>query len=127
MLKLGALPPEPPEAKVWLTVSNWNKKIINELRVSQTALNELGPGPTPVYIMQNHATLYCKYYQLQVLDTLFSPILGQVYSLDREHTSCTVYTVVFMLIIRIESGPTHLTMWVRIEIGFRIATIYKTP
>ena len=77
--------------------------------------------------MQNHATLYCKYYQLQVLDTLFSPILGHVYSLDREHTSCTVYTVVFMLIIRIESGPTYLTMWVRIEIGIWIATIYKIP
>ena len=28
--------------------------------------------------MQTHATMYCKYYQLQVLYTLFSPILGQV-------------------------------------------------
>ena len=28
--------------------------------------------------MQNHATMYCKYYQLQVLYTSFFPILGQI-------------------------------------------------
>ena len=53
-----------------------------------------------------------------------------VYSLDRVHTSCTVYTVVFVFVIRIESGSTHLAMWVRIririQIGIRITTIYTT-
>ena len=36
-------------------------------------------------IMQTHATMYCKYYKLQVLYTLFSPILGQVYALSTDN------------------------------------------
>ena len=55
---------------------------------------------------------------------------ARVYSLDRVHTSCTVYTVVFVFVIRIESGSTHLAMWVRIririQIGIWITTIYTT-
>ena len=68
--------------------------------------------------------MYSKYYQLQVLYTLLSPILGQIYLLERVHTSCTVCTVVFMLV---ESRSTHLMMRVRIQIriqiGLRITTV----
>ena len=45
---------------------------------------------------------YCKYYQLQILYTLFSPIFAW-----QGTTSCTVYTVVFTLVIWIESRSTH--------------------
>ena len=41
--------------------------------------------------MQNHSTMYCKYYQLQVLHTLFSPILGQVYYKDKKLTGWVWY------------------------------------
>ena len=42
--------------------------------------------------MQTHVTMYCKYYQLQVLYTLFSPILSQVYnnvSIYEMYGTCT--------------------------------------
>ena len=42
---------------------------------------------------------------LQVVPTisLVSTIMGQVYLCDQVHTSCTVYMVVFALVIHIES------------------------
>ena len=40
--------------------------------------------------MQTHATVYCKYCKLQVLYTLFSPILGQMLISTQQNRSVAV-------------------------------------
>ena len=84
-------------------------------------------------IMQTHATMYCKYYQLQVLYTLFSP-LGQVFSWQGTHQLYGIYCLqggfnaCNLDWIRVNQfRSTHLMMWIRIQIGLWITTIALHP
>ena len=40
MLKLGALPPKPPLNCLWLAISNWSAKRIDESQVNESIVDE---------------------------------------------------------------------------------------
>ena len=70
--------------------------------------------------MQTHATMYCKYYQLQVLYTLFSPILGQVYNakaVTDVNLPTSIY-IVFVGVLKSVAMHTCCLCWFSVNLDY---------